>query len=387
MTIKYMGSKRWMLRNGLGKMLDVAVPASRRFFDLFAGSAAVASHVATRYAVSVVASDLQRYSQVLADAVLMRTKPLDGNRFISVWIRDAQARIARENDIPLPKADLRKYVLACREWCARRDETLITKAYGGYYFSPLQALMLDALMESLPHEDPQRTVARAAIIEAAAYCAAAPGHTAQPFQPTPSGIKFILEAWGRDVTGRAARACTQLCDQHARVKGMSFVADALDTAKRLRHGDLAFLDPPYSAVQYSRFYHVLETIAKGECGEVSGAGRYPDRQLRPVSSFSAKAKAAEACDKLLLTIAMRGANAIVTFPEHDCSNGLSGAELEESAKEYFRVKSRIVVSRFSSLGGTSAGVGAKDRGDSRSRIAGRAARAHAAELLIQLVPR
>ena len=65
--------------------------------------------------------------------------------------------------------------------------------------------------------------------------------------------------------------------QFASKKGSAVVADANATAKTLKAGDIAFIDPPYSGVQYSRFYHVLETVAKGECGVVSGTGRYPTR--------------------------------------------------------------------------------------------------------------
>ncbi len=45
---------------------------------------------------------------------------------------------------------------------------------------------------------------------------------------------------------------------HAKTKGETIVGDALQIAKTLNRSDLVFVDPPYSAVQYSRFYHVLE---------------------------------------------------------------------------------------------------------------------------------
>ena len=35
--MKYIGSKRWMLQNGLGSVLDLAASQAKRFIDLFAG--------------------------------------------------------------------------------------------------------------------------------------------------------------------------------------------------------------------------------------------------------------------------------------------------------------------------------------------------------------
>lgn len=68
--MKYMGSKRAMLRNGLGEALDRAITDKGRFVDLFAGSAAVSWHVAQRYSIPVFASDLQQFSVALALGVL-----------------------------------------------------------------------------------------------------------------------------------------------------------------------------------------------------------------------------------------------------------------------------------------------------------------------------
>lgn len=159
---------------------------------------------------------------------------------------------------------------------------------------------------------------------------------------------------------------------------MALVADANVMAKRLHAGDLAFIDPPYSGVQYSRFYHVLETIARGTSGDVSGAGRYPARELRPQSKFSLKTHSHAALHKLLTTVAERNATAILTFPDHDCSNGLSGEIVKEMAADLFHIKIKTVDSKFSTLGGN-------------ARMAetgkGRQARQLAKELILTLAPK
>ena len=66
-----------------------------------------------------------------------------------------------------------------------------------------------------------------------------------------------------------------------------------------------------------------------------------------------KGEAVEALDDLLATIADRGGKAIVTFPDHECSNGLSGETIVDMSAEYFRINIKEVDSKFSTLGGKS----------------------------------
>jgi 16S rRNA G966 N2-methylase RsmD len=67
-AMKYMGSKRAMLRNGLGEVLQSELRSARRFVDLFSGSGAVSIHVAQRINVPVVSVDIQKYGALLSGA-------------------------------------------------------------------------------------------------------------------------------------------------------------------------------------------------------------------------------------------------------------------------------------------------------------------------------
>ncbi len=375
--MKYMGSKRAMLQNGLGALLASEMQSSSRFVDLFTGSGAVAWFVATRHPVQVFAFDLQDYSIVLANAVIARKSALSWEPIWDSWYRSAKRSFADSRPPACGKLT-KNTVIELRDWCGRQHALPITKSYGGHYFSAKQALWLDALRGSIPTRLPAHDIALAALIEAASQCAAAPGHTAQPFQPTSTATPFLEEAWGRDVCARAKNALISVARLHANRVGCAEVRDANDAANKLKAGDLAFVDPPYSGVHYSRFYHVLETIAHGDCGEVSGVGRYPSRQLRPRSKYSVKTESREALDTLLQRIGARGAKVILTFPDHDCSNGLSGVSVKQIARQYFRVQEQAVVSKFSTLGGN---------GSSAASREGRAARRHVKELILVLTPK
>lgn len=378
--MKYMGSKRAMLRNGLGTLLKKELQAADRFVDLFTGSAAVANHVAQNFDVPVVACDLQRYSTVLANAVVQRKTAYDEEKLWDNWLNRASSFVANLNGIPqLPNSLSKRAVSRFRSWCGKQTELPITCAYGGHYFSPEQSVWLDALRKTAPKRPVQRAIALSALIQAASRCIASPGHTAQPFQPTKTGKKFLVEAWTRDIPAATRAAFSEVAQKCAKRKGIAKKVDANRFAKRLRENDLVFIDPPYSGVHYSRFYHVLETIARGGVGQVSGVGRYPAPSSRPRSSYSIQTEAAVALEHLLSTIAQRRSTAILTFPEHDCSNGLSGRSVSKIARCYFDVKRKTVSSRFSSLGGRS---DVDNKGQ-----AGRKARIRARELILLLKPK
>ncbi len=377
--MKYMGSKRYMLQNGFGSAITAAAADSERVVDLFAGSAAVSWYAAERFKQPVLAVDLQSYSAILARAVIARTKPLDLESIERQWLTPTlrSARATKQwspsghFDQPTTKTRVRE----ARRFCAREEVGPIAAAYGGHYFSPRQALLIDRALLRLPAREPNRSACRAALIAAAAYCAAAPGHTAQPFQPTVSALPYIRENWGRDPIAYARSWLREIAPRHARKRGATEVADALDVAERLSSTDLVIIDPPYSDVQYSRFYHVLEAIARADESSaevtISGVGRYPPFAQRPRSDFSLKSRSEEAIEDLLDALADAGCRAIITFPKALCSNGLSGIQIARLARRQFKVQTKTVKGNFSTLGGNGTT---------------RAARAASAELIISLSP-
>jgi len=375
--VKYMGSKKSMLGNGLGRtLLEKSVDADR-FVDLFSGTAAVAWHVAENSQVPVIAVDLQSYARPLAQAVIGRIAAADSGMLTRRWVRRAEESVTKDclwgKAVSLDRRPLTgPAVMAMRKLCL--DHPLpITRAYGGYYLSASQALSLDALLVALPKRDPARSLAHASAIWAATKCIAAPGHTAQPFQPTPSALPSIASAWERDLFAACAEALSAIAPRFAQVGGLSVVGEASAfAAHHVGAGDLVFLDPPYSAAQYSRFYHVLETIARKDCGPVVGQGRYPPSSERPRSMFSLRSQAPAAVKELLSCLGEKRTTVVMTFPQHECSNGVVGEDLIDVARRWYSVDVSAVAMRYSTMGGNNSG---------------RAARRRSQELILSLTPR
>lgn len=356
--MKYMGSKSALLRGELGEILVASSTDASRFVDLFSGSGSVSHYVAENIDIPVLSVDLQHYSKVLAESITGRDRPQTDGPILNKWtagvsrglLDDPIYETLREPIAHLGKAT----VLRAR----RNSEStvgvgFVTQHYGGHYFSPQQAYTLDRLYEGLPNVEPDRTLGLAALLHAASICAAAPGHTAQPFQPTPKLLPYIKSAWSRDVVRECQRQVTMLAARHARMKGEGRVGDALEVVSSLGEDDLVFCDPPYSAVQYSRFYHVLEGIAQGGWNAVAGAGRSPARALRKSSDFSMKSQASGAMSELLRALRGRSCRVLVTFPDADASNGLSSSDIVALAGDSWHIREHYVDSTHSTLGGSS----------------------------------
>ena len=313
-----MGSKHTLLANGLGELIVEESRQAERIVDLFCGGSSISWFAAENTQLPVLSIDLQKYAVVLAGSVVDRISVLDPVAVAEVWFREVLD--VRENsgawfaaqDLERGYFDIARFVQDARRLCDRLDGSgPIWKSYGGHYFSPSQAVTIDAMLEALPKLEPLHTVCLAATIASGSQCAASPGHTAQPFQPTPGAARYIAEAWSKDPLTEARKALEQVCTRRANIAGASVVGDAVSVASTLSSSDLVVVDPPYSGVQYSRFYHVLETIASRRDESVTGRGRYPPLAARPQSSFSIPSQSGRALSALLENLSRAKATVIL----------------------------------------------------------------------------
>jgi adenine-specific DNA-methyltransferase len=367
--MKYMGHKGRILgpiREEVARISDGA----NALCDVFCGSGIVAWDLAAHFKKPILAADLQSFAAARAAAVLSRTAPVLDMTFLDDWFRRARTRVCdavirrRLPKLPNGQRDYgvtRERIIATRDYVAGRFarhlrdsgfEWPTTLAYAGYFFSLDQTLTLDALRATLPKEIPHRAIALGALIAAASRCAASPGHTAQPLGLKATSLPHVIEAWQRQVFEYVRSEANDISQRHALVEGQVSVTSWQETLDMLGPGDVVFCDPPYSGVQYSRFYHVLETLTRGRTIHVSGAGRNPPFEVRPVSQFSRTSRAKDEVDDLLKAAANRELRLIITFPVSRQSNGLAAFTFARKARKYFReVRQREVQSFFSSLGG------------------------------------
>jgi adenine-specific DNA-methyltransferase len=116
---------------------------------------------------------------------------------------------------------------------------------------------------------------------------------------------------------------------------------------------VVYADPPYSRAQYSRYYHVLETLTRYDYPDSIGVGRYRPDRFQTI--FSLASGVEEAMEDLASGVASLGACLVLSYP----SNGLLyeiGGDVETCLSESFK-SVRLVYSAATNHSTMGAGPG------------------------------
>lgn len=343
--VQYLGSKLRVIEAICGLAKDLAPPGAS-VVDLFAGSTVVAQGLA-RTGFKTTAVDTQAYSATFGQALLgigrQVTDALDSAAIVEQalacdkliaadwvgWRKREDEHVAAGDGAALREVG-RQLPLAWRSGLFVADHAApLTSFYAGSYFGVRQGLDLDLISRAIarspaaPAGSWQRAAFLTALMHAASMVVHSAGkHFAQPLKGRAANARFLdarlladrrLEVLNLFVEGCAAveRAAPQTDEGHCSVRGEAEVY----IAQSARHA-LYYLDPPYTAQQYSRFYHVLETIATGSLpalaeGATLTSGLYPPDRYK--SAFSSRRKAPAALARTIGQIADQGAGAIVSY--------------------------------------------------------------------------
>lgn len=119
---------------------------------------------------------------------------------------------------------------------------------------------------------------------------------------------------------------------------------ALDFKKQAKKLDLVFIDPPYNSRQYSRFYHLLETLSLNNKPILSGVALKP----KP-SNLSAycKAQAFEAFKDLITTLSSFSRLLVITYNNTNSANARSNTRMGlEQIKSLLQSKGKTTLYEF-----------------------------------------
>ncbi|WP_143033974.1 hypothetical protein [Paramicrobacterium humi] len=177
----------------------------------------------------------------------------------------------------------------------------MTSTYAGTYFGVKQAIELDRLvgevMRLFAHGKIQRWQADAGLTAVASAASAAVfsagKHFAQPInanqQLTPFQARRLLQDRKIDVSELFLDALNQI-EQSAERSGthnaFELEAEHLSSDLLIEHDvSTVYADPPYTAQQYSRFYHVLDTLTLGVPANLQRKNGQITKGLYPVERF------------------------------------------------------------------------------------------------------
>lgn len=240
-------------------------------------------------------------------------------------------------------------------------KSLITRYFGGLYFSVEQAIVLDTLINYASSKDFQisDTLKSIVLSSATSVVNTVGQHFAQPIQPRDKqgGIKSsMIKKSIRDRAKCVFKAFESrlLALENYRPPSNSCQAYAKHYYELLSgvEADISviYADPPYTRDHYSRFYHVLETLSLYDEPNITLiydknlSCRRPTRALyreaRHQSPFSIKNKAPEAFTLLFEQAKRLNSSIVLSYSPHEANDGthpraISLSQLQEIGSGYF----------------------------------------------------
>lgn len=351
--VQYLGSKVRVLDEIRTAVAELASPKAR-VVDLFTGTTVVAQALASD-GYKVTAVDTQSYAETFGTALLGVDRKagenitFDGLREqfdeemaapdYAKWSEamDREDIAIADQDASALRLLYEELPLSWRQPGSTSKTPPMTSVYAGNYFGIRQTLTLDMLHSMCTQLVAkkrlslwQQAAAKTAIMHAASIAVHSAGkHFAQPFKTTSDNTHFLdrrlLSDRRENIFRRFAEGCQSVSstpfyshDAHRSVRGA-----AENIVGDIGTQQLYYLDPPYTAQQYSRFYHLLETLADDGVPKIPTdvpltSGLYPKNRYK--SAFSARSKAPAAFASLVGAIAKQGASAVISYSASSASS-------------------------------------------------------------------
>lgn len=368
--IHYLGSKLRALP-ALDAAISSVAPSGEPICDLFAGSGTVSAWLAQSRPVTAV--DIQEYSRVICDALLnpahisvarvtaelsakLKESARCGETFAAAPLIKFEAQAlaqASQGELrPLASlleagslttfreageaGDLAKAFAESRLRLAALESpsvaSMALRHFGGVYFSYHQAAELDVILDyaHAAASTLRSTLIAAALSTASELVNTVGKHFAQPLRPRNKDgtIKRSLYAQASRDRGKSALEVFEAkLSRYVALNDRPYENRALrsDYRQFLQSSDfdcrVVYADPPYTRDHYSRFYHVLETLALRDDPQIStntahgktvlSRGVY--RQDRHQSPFCIRSEAPAAFDELFARVAKRGVPLVLSY--------------------------------------------------------------------------
>lgn len=305
-TIRYMGIKTPLLDHILPAIQNIT-PTDGAVLDLMAGSNAV-SYALKEY-FTVYTNDVQYYSKVISDAIIVnQSEIISSDKAKKELLHNYQAN------------ELNKYY------------DYFFKTYSSTYFSEKQCCDIDSIRYAIDKiKDPYRkSLYLFALMGAMCKVQSTPGHFAQYMPATHSRIIPLQKMNLLEEFFSKCDCYTNLCftDKENKSFNMDF-HDLLNNVP-LSNINTIYLDSPYTQEQYSRFYHVLETISKYDKPEVNFKAKY--RNDRFQSSFCYKGKVEDEFRSIFDFCKKNSTNLVISYTKKGV---LPLPQLEELCNAYF----------------------------------------------------
>jgi adenine-specific DNA methylase len=265
---------------------------------------------------------LEQATEIQRDRAFFEWQTLVANERLLLKERDSTGLRRLYDHLPLD------WDLDQRHRNAFAGPPLVASIYAGRYFGVGQALEIDAIRRAIEWcyetgviSSWQRDASMTSLFSAMSEAVHSAGkHFAQPLGAGGTSSKFLdgrlLSDRAVSISGtfrQAGRSIDRGAAFERRHAVLCVAAETLDLG--VLRPQLIYLDPPYTAQQYSRFYHLLETVDSYDyprlrTGRTVTNGLYPAERYK--SAFSSR-RAISALRAILSQSASLGIPALLSY--------------------------------------------------------------------------
>ncbi len=244
---------------------------------------------------------------------------------------------------------------------------LFSSLYADTYFGLMQCIEIDSIYYSIEYNTRNKIISKQqslwlllALGKALLKASNTTGHFAQYLALKPKTFNIFLRQRKKSIWEKWLSIIPELTPlgySGWRANNKSFNSNCLELMKYLHTDKLrpavVYADPPYTDDQYSRYYHILETLLLYDYPKTNGKARY--RANRFTTPFSLKSKVRNAFEELVGLARRLNSELILSYP----SNGLlfeTGTSPDDILNKYYKsVKLCSSVSNEHSTFGASKG--------------------------------
>lgn len=387
--LKYMGNKRKLL-SWLIPLLNEQLKDGNTFLDLFAGTSSVGYALKPR--VRVLANDIQKYSSVISSALLEFNGRITEDDFDNDLAKFYQKNFSRLIDIfggavqteekllnsgsikgynqfclhipkygelvSTDKFKLNQYSQESSVQSRRKTKTkfpymLFITYYPNTFFGLKQCIEIDSIRFAIDQikDEHKKAVYLSCLMYAMSKAVNSSGHFAEYLNHSSEyASKLILEQRKISVLTAFLFKVSEFTNLYIQNKwknevynyGYQTLIEKLYENKKLEEIDLIYIDPPYTNAQYSRYYHIPETLVKYDYPNITKdrSNRYPVkgryRDDRHQSAFSNTGTVELSFRELFGAISSK-TNATLAVSYSDNSILTPVDRLIEIAKEYYEI--------------------------------------------------
>ncbi|MCV3327744.1 DNA adenine methylase [Pediococcus ethanolidurans] len=245
---RYIGNKSKLL-NWISELVNKYTKGST-FFDVFAGTGVVTKKMLPIFSEFVINDFL--YSNNVIYHAFFSTQKIDIQKIYSL---QNEFRIINSNKL---------------------DDDYFVDNYGGRYFSEHDARIIGEIRTQIKNNQSLNEHERAVLIASLIYSVDKIANTVGHY-----------DAYRKKVYLKDRFVFNLITPLNVSEKKVEIFREDSNALVRKVKADVAFIDPPYNSRQYSRFYHVLESIAKWNKPKLEGVARKP-----PVENMSEYSKTA-----------------------------------------------------------------------------------------------